>query len=673
MLHHNKKRQEEIRSEQDRKQEEATKVISLVQALRAKDNWASKVRDPEVRAKYRAEAIAQDVGEEIADKALSILETIAECPVPTMHRPASADSDVVLVVRVGGKDFPTSTGVLTADTDSMLHRQFSPPWVKPVDPTQALELHTATGSATVFEQVLAYLNAVKDGAACLLPNAENLSPEDFEGLLVDADFLGMPRLVTTVRICLFDFEARLIEAMKKWSSTVHTSKYQLRNLLSEKERLEKRLAALPGLIAEAEAKSKEVEEERLKHAWRRPLAPGDSIKLLKDASSTWQSATVVEDPEGGLKWVDSSPTPYARHPQVPQDLPAPTHYYHPSAEICSMAGGSRCDGLIPHTLSQSLTRGLDGLLHEKEMDLHPGSNCQVVDLIHPSLYPYIDKVTEVSDQAALEACASLDGETYCWLPAEFDVDSKGNVAISSYINNLSREQHPELYQDIAQTFAAMLPMFEEELDCPLREKRLQVVVKAAYYIIPPGESYEGSWHLEGMTHEHITAAGIFYLAVSDNIVNNKLEFREQMSSGGIQDYGDRAGEEMSLIEELGDVETIQDRCLVWKNDKQHKVGELGVLSAEQLRKSKRRRFGGAAATTATEERPLRCGIRKILCFFLVDPDVRIVSTAIVPPQQGVLPHKEALEHRQALMNKRKYHADVVTGEWEERVYSFCEH
>jgi hypothetical protein len=67
------------------------------------------------------------------------------------------------------------------------------------------------------------------------------------------------------------------------------------------------------------------------------------------------------------------------------------------------------------------------------------------------------------------------------------------------------------------------------------------------------------------------------------------------------------------------------------------------------------------------------GIRKILCFFVVDPDKRVVSTGIVPPQQGVIPLEVALEHRQNLMNERKYHAKAVSEDWESRTYSFCEH
>lgn len=165
-----------------------------------------------------------------------------------------------------------------------------------------------------------------------------------------------------------------------------------------------------------------------------------------------------------------------------------------------------------------------------------------------------------------------------------------------------------------------------------------------------------------MEHEHIVASGIYYVNVTDNIKHNKLSFRAQLSS----DYyysdndrsdGHRAGEEAELIEELGYVETPAKRTIVWDNDYQHKVSKLTVPISNSTSAC-----GGD-----------RAGVRKILCFFLVDPNERVVSTSMVPRQQGVLPLNEAKAHRQKLMNKRKYIADNITSMWEERSFTFCEH
>ena len=68
--------------------------------------------------------------------------------------------------------------------------------------------------------------------------------------------------------------------------------------------------------------------------------------------------------------------------------------------------------------------------------------------------------------------------------------------------------------------------------------------------------------------------------------------------------------------------------------------------------------------------------RKIVLFWLVHPDHRIISTADVAPQQGVVPREEALRRRAALMEERSLAQKEVTEIFErtiEREYNFCEH
>jgi hypothetical protein len=59
--------------------------------------------------------------------------------------------------------------------------------------------------------------------------------------------------------------------------------------------------------------------------------------------------------------------------------------------------------------------------------------------------------------------------------------------------------------------------------------RLQVIMKAANYILAPGQEYEGSWHVEGMKHEHIVASGIYYYSTTPNLPNTCLAFRDRRS------------------------------------------------------------------------------------------------------------------------------------------------
>jgi hypothetical protein len=183
-----------------------------------------------------------------------------------------------------------------------------------------------------------------------------------------------------------------------------------------------------------------------------------------------------------------------------------------------------------------------------------------------------------------------------------------------------------------------------------------------------------------MPYEHILANAIYYISSSENIEDNYLEFRHLQNEENFYDSHGRAGDEVDLLEELGSIDTPTGRIIVWKNDLQHKVGPLSVPFADSTTKQKQKKAKKASssiAAPAPESTPVAAfppsGIRKILCFFLVDPSKRVVSTKIVPEQQSLIPLNVALEHRQALMNDRKYFAKSDAEDWESRTYTFCEH
>ncbi|KAK0519198.1 hypothetical protein OC842_007526 [Tilletia horrida] len=139
-------------------------------------------------------------------------------------------------------------------------------------------------------------------------------------------------------------------------------------------------------------------------------------------------------------------------------------------------------------------------------DWHPKSNEQILDVVHPSLYPLVDGVTRVlpEDEAVTFPLDSRDltkwftskqadvfipprdvqqdlapdadmsrqqnrdlFHTFQWLPTDFELDESGTRARAlSYINNL----HPDptqpsgqLYDVIENVLAAFVPMFEATL------------------------------------------------------------------------------------------------------------------------------------------------------------------------------------------------------------------
>ncbi|CAE6506771.1 unnamed protein product [Rhizoctonia solani] len=150
------------------------------------------------------------------------------------------------------------------------------------------------------------------------------------------------------------------------------------------------------------------------------------------------------------------------------------------------------DTLVPAALKEQLVAGVAKLegVPESEKDWHPRSNGQVLDLVHPSLYPIVYGRTlsypEDSDDRSpaalqlrlnpptdesrsLRSWRSLNNyfvisNRFQWLPTDFAVSEDGkSVRAVSYINNLHPLKHAELYETIEGIIAAYIPLFERVL------------------------------------------------------------------------------------------------------------------------------------------------------------------------------------------------------------------
>ena len=152
----------------------------------------------------------------------------------------------------------------------------------------------------------------------------------------------------------------------------------------------------------------------------------------------------------------------------------------------------------------------------------------------------------------------------------------------------------------------------------LRGTTLQVITKlASIHLTPENPAYNGgSWHVEGMADENIVASGIYYFD-SENISDSSLAFREAVEEPNYEQNDNEGVEgiyglwgEGPLNQPRGTASTPQGRCLAWPNTLQHQVQPFRLLD---------------------KTKP---GRRKILCFFLVDPNRRIHSTLDCPPQQA---------------------------------------
>lgn len=336
------------------------------------------------------------------------------------------------------------------------------------------------------------------------------------------------------------------------------------------------------------------------------------------------------------------------------------------------------DTAIGSDLNSKLIESVNNFTKDKETDFHPGSNKQVVDIVHPSLYCYTKGITKVKPGVQVDS-----NILYQWLPSEFSVgrDDSGNinrVSINSYINNIDHKKYPDLYKCVGEIFGKFVPAFEKVTRNLKRTDKIetykdlsecQVIVKLGSTILGKENPIfdGGSWHLEGIPAEKIIATGIYYYDM-DNIDENKLEFRATINSTyeAVQypqngtdyvevHYGmhsvekpDSYSRDYSSIVDLGHIKTKKGLGLVFPNFLQHKVSPFKL---QDVNKS---------------------GHRDILVFFLVDPSQKILSTADVKQQQSKMPLDHAKFYRELLMFQRKYEI-ADQNAFYERGWSLCEH
>jgi hypothetical protein len=160
-----------------------------------------------------------------------------------------------------------------------------------------------------------------------------------------------------------------------------------------------------------------------------------------------------------------------------------------------------------------------------------------------------------------------------------------------------------------------------------RESGLQVIVKMASIELTPEkpEFPAGGWHVEGQMNEHICGTALYYLD-SENITESSLSFRMQTSAYLSDDDGWNVGQDSyhwlqsaygthfgsgnsPCLQNYGSIVTQQGRLLAFPNVFQHRVSSFKLVD------------------------PTKPGHRRFIALWLVDPNLRIISTANVPPQQ----------------------------------------
>mmetsp|Transcript_1707 Transcript_1707/g.3693 ORF Transcript_1707/g.3693 Transcript_1707/m.3693 type:complete len:952 (-) Transcript_1707:649-3504(-) len=270
---------------------------------------------------------------------------------------------------------------------------------------------------------------------------------------------------------------------------------------------------------------------------------------------------------------------------------------------------------------------------------------------------------------------------YQWLPTYFDVDPDGkSTTIRDYINNLiPRSEYAALYDSLAHLFSLALPLLEsvysycrvvkrshvrmvesnqqtwhplppsplKEEPTLLRGQSLQVITEIVEYDLNAIDtSMEESWHVKGMPHEEIVATAMYVLPVDENHHGRvgTIQFRRAF-------FNDEANYLFSTIDRdrpseveadvhagllpLGQADIIPGRLLVFPNCH---------VSKMSLRKQE---------TTGGPTQKLR-----LIVFYLVNPEKRIISTREVGTQQGYAPpgtisREQARVHRTELRRERE--------------------
>ncbi len=298
-------------------------------------------------------------------------------------------------------------------------------------------------------------------------------------------------------------------------------------------------------------------------------------------------------------------------------------------------------------------------------DFHPGSGETMVDILHPSLYCYVDGITETKNLDGLEKSSLFQ-----WIPCNYSLINKKFV---SQIHGLDQKEFPELHNSIETIFSNILHGFQNVFSNLHKNKRtedlislnnfenLQVIVKIGSTELTPEKprSSSSSFHLEGILEENIIATGIYYYDMQ-NITESYLSFRTVVDEYCVdypQNHNDYVEAHYGLTEmsEIGDTETVmplgkihtkKNMSLVFPNFLQHRVDDFELVDKTKT------------------------GYRKILVFFLIDPRKRIISTENIVRNPMSL--EEAKMCRELLMFHRKYKIKEQ-GNFFERGWSLCEH
>ncbi|MER6155209.1 DUF4246 domain-containing protein [Streptomyces sp. NPDC001868] len=367
-------------------------------------------------------------------------------------------------------------------------------------------------------------------------------------------------------------------------------------------------------------------------------------------------------------------------------------------EVSAVDGVWQSDTLVDEQLGSRLREAVRVLeqVPEAARDWHPGSDGQVLDLVHPSLFCLVREVSGAPEQAWKNSTDRYSryefSEKFQWLPTDVDVSDDGDVAFRSYVNNVHPETHRELASVLPDLFARMRPLLENVLTDLRHPRPLRIQADPyGWYDSKPEYPDKSSYSDDGAYAEAVRA----WETAQDDWWENRrpaVPDAPEFNSPELPDESARVdlrGRRLQVIVKLATIHLTPDKP-EYGGGSWHVEGMLNerIVStaiyywdSENITESRlsfraalddpdyeqnddnglREVYGlededalnqmlGSAATPAgrclafpniLQHRvsPFRLmdhtrpGYRKILAFFLVDPSEKIVSTSDVPPQQ----------------------------------------
>jgi hypothetical protein len=188
----------------------------------------------------------------------------------------------------------------------------------------------------------------------------------------------------------------------------------------------------------------------------------------------------------------------------------------------------KSESIISEELKEELKNAVAPLedVPVSAQDWHPGSNNQVLDLVHPSLFPLIYGRSRVlpTSTTTLDDCIQTSGKgeivpvpdeddcrlgnqshwlgqsgtgetdywsnRFQWLPSDVAFTEGESVEIKSYINNLHPVHHRSIYPVIEKFIAKSIPAWDLVLSSYVSHgsvERLRVPMTGTEYEFPLGE------------------------------------------------------------------------------------------------------------------------------------------------------------------------------------------